>query len=143
MGSPPSPRTAAGPLSGALVVQYLGFQDAPGRREYAIGVRRGDRSHRYTLWIERAAFAERRALLQDGPDICYQKLLRALADPELLDAEPIGVTEGDLASYRETHTRPARRGFSLPRPTIELKPTAVASPVGHDLPPHAPRGGAC
>jgi hypothetical protein len=128
-----SPRTGAAPTPAAVLVQYLGFQDAPGRREYEIRVRRGDQSRQYTLWIARAAFAQRQALLQDGPDICYQKLLRALADPELPTADCIAVTEGDLADYRETHTRKPRGGFSSPRPS-EVKPPTDASPATRDQP---------
>lgn len=129
-----SPQAGARSSATALLVQYLGFQDAPGRREYEIRVRRGDQSRQYTLWIARAAFAERQALLQDGPDICYQKLLRALADPELPTEDCIGVTEGDLADYRETHTRKPRGGFSSPLPSREVKPPTDASPATGDQP---------
>jgi hypothetical protein len=127
-------RSGAGPSATAVVVQYLGFQDAPGRREYGIRVRRGDQDRQYTLWIAQASFAQRHALLQDGPDICYQKLLRALADPELPAADCIAVTDGDLADYRETHTRAPRRGFSHSRPQDEAKPAAAALPGEHDEP---------
>lgn len=130
-----SPQAGARSSATALLVQYLGFQDAPGRREYAIGVRRGDQSHRYTLWIERAAFAERRALLQDGPDICYQKLLRELAGSELPAPDAIEVTDGDLAAYRETHAAPVRKGFTPARPE-EPKPEPEKAPLaeGGEIP---------
>lgn len=95
----------------ASVVQYLGFHDADGRREYALRVRQGAESREYTLWIAQADFAEKRALLQDGPDICYQ-LLRGMVDTERLDVERIAVTEGDLASYRQTHQRQVRRSVA-------------------------------
>ena len=68
--------------------------------------------YRYTLWIEQSAFSSRNALLQDGPEICYQKLLRELSDGELQGSEGMAVTESDLASYKETHARPVRKGFS-------------------------------
>ena len=137
-----SPGTGAGPPAAALLVQYLGFQDAPDRREYEIRVRRGDQSRQYTLWIAQASFAQRHALFQDGPDICYQKLLRALAEPEPPAADCIAVTEGDLAAYRETHSRTPRRGFSHQAPKDEAKP-AAASPVeraDRDPTPRLPRG---
>jgi hypothetical protein len=94
-----------------VAIQYLGFHDEPGRREYALRARRGDQEGRYTVSIDLAAFANRLALVQDGPDICYQKLMLELGDSELRRAAGILVTEGDLAAYRENHT-PPRRGKS-------------------------------
>jgi len=99
-----------------LAIQYLGFENVQGRREYALRVRRGDQEGRFTLSIELAAFAKHQALLQDGPDICYQKLLHELAASELLNARGIVVTETDLLAYRESHTSLKRTRASLPRP---------------------------
>jgi hypothetical protein len=95
-----------------VTIRYLGFHDAPGRREYVLDAQRGDQTARYTLWIDRSAFSSRLALLQDGPEICYQKLLRELSGAEPQGSHGMAVTEKDLASYREAHTRPVRRGFS-------------------------------
>lgn len=95
-----------------VTVRYLGFHDVPGRREYMLDAQRGDQTGRYTLWIDRSAFSGRLALLQDGPEICYQKLLRELCDTEPQGCHGMAVTENDLATYREAHTRPVRRGFS-------------------------------
>ena len=95
-----------------VTIRYLGFQDVPGRREYILDAQRGDQTGRYTLWIDRTAFSRRLALLQDGPEICYQKLLRELCDAEPQGSHGMAVTENDLASYREAHARPVRRGFS-------------------------------
>lgn len=108
-----------------LAIQYLGFKEGEGRREYALSAQRGDESRRYTVWIAQAAFSERRALLQEGPDICYQKLSRLLAGAEPIDSDCIAVTEGDLADYRVTHTAPVRRSFSaLPAPAPAPQPEA-------------------
>jgi hypothetical protein len=94
-------------IAGQLLLQYVGFADTPARREYVLLARLGDETRQYTVWIDQAAFASRQALRQDGPDICYQKLRRELA--ESLDGKDhIGVTEGDLASYREAHTPKGR-----------------------------------
>jgi hypothetical protein len=95
-----------------VTIRYLGFHDGPGRREYVLDAQRGDQTGRYTLWIALSAFSSRHALLQDGPEICYQKLVRELSDAELQGSNGMAVTETDLASYREAHTRPVRRGFS-------------------------------
>lgn len=119
-----------------IAIQYQGFQDAPGRREYALDAQRGDQRRRYTVWIEQAAFAARRALLQDGPDICYQKLLREIEASQLEGADCIGVTDGDLQAYREAHARPVRRGFSpFPTSTPEaVPPPAAAAPAAPEEP---------
>src|SRR5215470_15755990 len=87
----------------ALQIQYVGFEDTPARREYLLLARLGEEIRQYTVWIEQAAFARRQALRQDGPDICFQKLRRELAE-SLTGTDCIGVTEGDLADYREAHT---------------------------------------
>ena len=108
-----------------IAIQYLGFQDADGEREYLFHAQRGDRADRYTVSIERTAFARRQALLQDGPDICYQKLLRELAGSELQVSNRIEVTDRDLEAYRAAHAPPARRGFSPPGPPER---TAAAPP---------------
>jgi hypothetical protein len=90
-----------------LLLQYLGFEDTPARREYVLLAQLGHETRQYRVWIDHAAFAKRNALRQDGPDICYQKLRRELAE-SLGDTDCIGVTEGDLASYREAHTPKGR-----------------------------------
>jgi hypothetical protein len=103
-----------------VAIQYLGFRDVRDRREYTLCAQRGDQEGRYTVSIELAAFANRQALLQDGPDICYQKLLRELADSKLRGGCAIAVTPSDLTAYRESHAPPKRHGFSLP-PSREPK----------------------
>ena len=95
-----------------IAIRYRGFHDVPGRREYVLDAQRGDQTGHYTVWIDRSAFSSRLALLQDGPEICYQKLLRELADVEPQGSHGMAVTETDLASYRAAHTRPVRKGFS-------------------------------
>jgi hypothetical protein len=98
-----------------VAIQYLGFQDVQDRREYALRARRGNQEGRYTVSIKLVAFAKRQALLQDGPDICYQKLLHELAESELRGGCGILVTESDLAAYRESHAAPKRARSSPPR----------------------------
>jgi hypothetical protein len=110
------------PAPERVALQYVGFKDVEGRREYALNARRGDQTCRYVVWIDLAAFSARQALLQDGPDICYQKLMRELAEVELQASDGIGVTEGDLTAYRASHAPPARRTMS-PRPPEAAKPS--------------------
>lgn len=97
------------PLPGPLVVQYVRFQDVAASREYVLVVQSGDTIREYTVSIPRASFAKRRALLQDGPDICYQKLVRELAGSDLVGTARLTVTDDDLERYRDSHLPPARR----------------------------------
>ena len=96
-------------VTARLLVQYVGFQDAPDRREYVLLAQFGETVRQYTVWIARDAFDKRRALLQDGPDICYQKLMRALGDESVATTGRLAVTDADLTRYREAHAPPARR----------------------------------
>jgi len=111
------------------VIQYQGFGNVNGRREYVLDVQRGEETRRYTVWIELAAFSRGQALLQDGPDICYQKLVRELTTPERRSSDGIEVTADDLAAYRASHAPPARRtGFSAsPRPSDPVKVPATGT----------------
>lgn len=103
--SPPAPHV----LPKHLTLEYLGFRNAGDRREYLLCARSGAESREYTVWIAHAAFVAGQALLQDGPDICYQKLWRALAESELTGAKCVEVTEGELKDYRAAHAPPTRR----------------------------------
>jgi len=110
MLSPLSSRLLAGEARAPLPtqLQYVGFEDTPSRREYILLARCGEATRRYTVWIDHKAFATRKALRQDGPDICYQRLQRELVESALGGTACIGVSEGDLATYREAHA-PKRR----------------------------------
>jgi hypothetical protein len=120
-------RPAVSAAQERIAIRYLGFQDVEGRREFMLNAQRGDQVRRYAVWIELSAFSSRKALLQDGPDICYQKLMRELAGSELQGPDGIEVTDGDLAAYRETHAPPVRKGFSPPRP-LEPRPADEKAP---------------
>jgi len=113
-----------------LALEYLGFRNARGRREYLLRAQWGPQARDYTVWIAYTAFADHQALLQDGPDICYQKLRRELADSEVSGLPCVGVTESDLTLYRETHASPTRRPPS-PKPLSSARSEwmTASSPV--------------
>jgi hypothetical protein len=91
-------------------VQYVGFDDVPGRRNYHLVVQAGDTVRELTVWIARDAFTRRAAQVQDGPDICFQKILRELAGGGLGSDATIGVTDGDLATYKQAREpQPTKR----------------------------------
>jgi hypothetical protein len=111
----------------AITIRYLGFKDVDGCRQYALQAQRGKETNRYTVSIDLAAFSKKHALLQDGPDICYQKL-RELSAVELPAPGAVEVTESDLAAYRETHSRTPRKTFSSP---VEPAAEPPADPPEH------------
>ena len=112
-GAEPAPADAKPTPPQPITIRYLGFHDVDGFRRYALQAQRGPVVQRYTVSIELAAFSKKQALLQDGPDLCYQKL-RELSAVELPPGGDVEVTEADLAAYRETHSRTPRRTFSSP-----------------------------
>lgn len=116
--------TAAQPppqrLSSSTRVEYLDYQSLPDYREYRLAVRAPEVSAEFRFRIPIAAFAEKRMLLQDGPDVCYQKLLRTLAAGETPSSDVVTIDDAELASYREAHTPAPRRASwtsaSRPKP---------------------------
>lgn len=108
-------------------IRYLGFKDVDGCRQYTLQAQQGLETSRYTVSIELAAFSKKQALLQDGPDICYQKL-RELSAVELHPGGDVEVTEEELAAYRVTHTRTPRRTFSSPAPEAPAEPSPAVPP---------------
>ena len=103
-----------------LSLEYRGFRNVKDRREYLLFARLGTAACEYTVWIANAAFTAGHAFMQDGPDICYQKLRRDLADRELSDGQCVQVTERELLDYRTAHLPPQRRSFATkPSPPPE------------------------
>lgn len=99
-------------------VEYVGFRNGATTRDYVLAVRHADGSRdEYVVAIEHAAFAARRARYQDGAEICYLKLRRAVAAWTLApESGPLAarqdVTEAELLAYREEHEPRPR----IPRP---------------------------
>jgi hypothetical protein len=123
--APPKPIV---PLVRHLSIEYLGFRSVKDRREYLLCAKLGTESCEYTVWIPNSAFAAGRALFQDGPDICYQRLRRELAGAELTGGRSFEVTESELVEYRVSHAPPQRRSAS-PTPGA---PKTTSS----EFPPH-------
>ncbi len=125
--SPPAPRRS-------VRVEYLDFQNLAEHREFRLRVYGPDGSTESRFRIPIAAFGAGRVRLQDGPEVCYQKLLRALAAGEAAGPDVITIDDADLASYREAHTpvRKHRSGWTpAPPPTPALlppKPPRAPSP---------------
>ena len=108
---PPRPATA-------LRIEYKGFKNVADRREYLLVLYRpeGIEEHRFSIAI--AAFGARLIRLQDAPDLCYQKLLAAVAASAPTSNEVVRIEDADLVSYRVAHTpAPPRRRTPPPPPT--------------------------
>jgi len=91
-------------------VEYIGFTTGSDGREYSLRVRRSAEDiDDFTLVIPNAAFVDDRARYQDGPEICFLKLQRALAAGDGLPARRLTVTDAELEDYRAAHTKPQRR----------------------------------
>jgi len=131
-GQPPVSPMVASPESPSrfVRVEYLAFQDVAEHREYRVRVCVPDGSTEFRLRIANAAFGAGRLRLQDGPDVCYQKVLRAVSAGEMASSDVIVIDDVDLASYREAHTHvPKRRSWtpapSPPPATEPSKPTRI------------------
>jgi len=91
--------------------------------------------------IATAAFAANRVLLQDGPDVCYQLLLRMVADAAVPIPDEVTVDDAALAAYREAHT-PVPRRSAAARPSPKPAPFRRAPvPETHPKLPVAPSAG--
>jgi hypothetical protein len=124
----PSPPRVATPV---VRIEYLGFSDNGAFREYRLRVIEGTNPTRdFVLLIAHEAFAAQHARYQDGPDICYQKMLKAFeASPE--QAERLTLSVEDLKDYRMAHSpKPSRRRAPPPAssPAVEPAPTKAGRP---------------
>ena len=112
-------------------VEYVGFRTGPGRREYVLRSHLGPEVREYTVGIAHDAFTGGRVRFQDGPEICYLKLLRELeAAGDAPGASDFTLTDAELADYVTAHTpAPRRGGFSAGAVRAPAVP-AVASSEG-------------
>jgi hypothetical protein len=121
-------------------VEYLDFQNVPDHRVYRLVACGPDGRAEFRFRIATAAFGAGRVKLQDGPDVCYQKLLRQLGAGETAGPDVVTIDDAELASYREAHT-PAQKHrpppASLP-PKPPFAPRAPARPRSSVVPPVAP-----
>ena len=116
-------------------IEYLGFQNVGESREYRLATYGPDGGTEFRFRIAIAAFGAGRVRLQDGPDVCYQKLLRAVVAGETMSAAVITLDDAELASYIQAHTHvPKHRSWSppaTPRPPFvppPARPRAVPPP---------------
>ena len=113
-------------------IEYVGFRTGPEYREYHLRSHFGTETREYTVAIAHSAFTAGRVRFQDGPEICYLKLLRELESTEVgvSRAPHLTVTDAELADYVTAHTVPARGrgGFSASAATAAPVKTPPAEP---------------
>lgn len=122
-------------------IEYLDFQSLAEHREFRLRVYGSDGSTEFRFRVPNAAFHDGRVRLQDGPEVCYRKLLRAVAAGEATSGDVITIEDADLASYREAHVqvpkhRPWAPSSTPTRPIVPGKKPRTPSPP----PPVAPLG---
>jgi hypothetical protein len=129
--SVPSQPTSPAP-SHPLRVEYLGFRNTAGCREYRLAVYGPDGPAEFRFRIALAAFEAEKLKLQDGPDICYQTLLKTVAAGDTVSPDGVTISDADLALYREAHRKvPNRRSPSASSPP--------SPPPARPRPPSKPR----
>ena len=121
------------PVPGPFVrVEYVGFQDVAEHREFRLRAYGHDGSTEFRFAIAIVAFGAGRVPLQDGPDVCYQKLLRLIAAGGTARPDVITIDGVELASYREARTPVRKHGWSAPlsppTPVVPREPPRKPSP---------------
>jgi hypothetical protein len=89
-----------------LKLKFLGVIPQIGYVEYGFQIEDEDKSRRLVvLTIEDLLLHKNSLMLQEAPDLCYQKILANLED-ETTDARipsRMPVTASDIANYRDVH----------------------------------------
>ena len=126
-------------------IEYLDCQTLPEYREYRLAVCGPDGPVESRFRIAMAAFGAGRVRIQDGPDVCYQKLLRSVTAGETASPDVVVIDDAELASYRAAHTPVQKHRSwspsSTPSPDSSSAPssTAKAPYVPHNPPrPRSP-----
>jgi hypothetical protein len=130
VSTPPLLSPAATPAR-SVRVEYLGFQDVDEHREFRLRAGGPDGWTEFRLRIAVEAFRVGRVPLQDGPDVCYRRLLQEIVAGETATPGVITIDDVALASYREAHTPvPKRRSWtdSLPSPAVAATDRPRAAP---------------
>jgi hypothetical protein len=94
-----------------MYIQYVGFSVAPSSRIYNYDVLDTKEKREFTVQVQSEAFCPSGLKLQDGPDICFARLRRAL-EGETQESRTEGhlsIRERDIDQYRGLHYPPAAR----------------------------------
>jgi hypothetical protein len=99
-------------------LRYLGMISHPEHSEYGFQIENEDKSVRMlVLTIANAVFRANQLMVQEAPDLCYQKVMTSLRGetPGTMEAL-IPVTDSDIAYYRTIHPilKQQRKSFRKP-----------------------------
>jgi hypothetical protein len=98
------------------LLMYLGKISRPEYSEYGFKIENEDRSVRLLiLTISNSAFLTKQLMVQEAPDLCYQKVLadlRSEAANQMYDL--VLVTGSDIEQYRALHPNLKRKSFKKP-----------------------------
>jgi len=122
-------------------IEYLDCQTLPEYREYRLAACGPDGPVESRFRIAMAAFDAGRVRIQDGPDVCYQKLLRSVVAGETASPDVVVIDDVELASYRTAHTPvPKHRSWSpSSTPSPDSSSTSPSTPKPPYVPHHPPR----
>jgi hypothetical protein len=116
-------------------VEYVDFQDVAEYREFRFRVRVLAGSTEVRARIPVGAFGAGRMRMQDGPDLCYRKVVEAVAAAgDTATPETVTIDEATLAGYAEGHKSVQKhRSWSSTSPGT----TAAAGSADPSAPPSA------
>jgi hypothetical protein len=86
-------------------LRYLGTISKEEYSEFGFQIENPDKTMRLlVLTIANSVFLSRQLLVQEAPDLCYQKVLASLRDATAGPAEDyMSISESDIADYRAFH----------------------------------------
>src|SRR6266487_1006403 len=130
----PVPKPTSPRLS--VRIEYLDCQTLPEYREHRLAAYGPDGPVESRFRIALAAFDAGWVRIQDGPDVCYQKLLRSVTAGETASPDVVVIDDVELAGYRTAHTPAPKHRSWTPSSTPSPAASATAKPpyVAH-MPP--------
>ena len=98
------------------LLTYLGKISKPEHSEYGFKIEDEDKSIRLlVLTIENSFFLTKQLMVQEAPDLCYQKVLADLRSeaPHQMNGVVL-ITGADIEKYRAFHPNLKRNSFKKP-----------------------------
>lgn len=93
-------------MHNTMNLRYIGVIPQTGCLEYGFQIEDKDKDPRLVvLMIESGFFKQHALMVQEAPDLCYQKLLADLRNEttEIPLSPRLSITASDIAHYRELH----------------------------------------
>ncbi len=106
------------PMNHLPQLSYLGVIPKPEHSEYGFRITNQDKTDRLLiLTIANSVFLTKQLLIQEAPDLCYQKVLADLRSeiPTLVE-DSVVITEMDLMQYRASHPNISLKRKSFRKP---------------------------